>query len=57
MFMVYFSVIIDGDLGVGVSKGLNAFRKQQHRMIWERRNGVSLIDGKPLSKEESDSES
>lgn len=41
----------DGDLGINVSRALFAFRKQQHRMVWERRNKKSMIDGSPLEDE------
>lgn len=42
-----------GDLGTNSDRSVVAFRKQQHRMIWERRNGKSLIDGSPLPSAES----
>lgn len=51
------SLLTDGDLGTRVHNSVFAFRKQQHRMIWERRNGISLIDGKPLPKEDSEADS
>ncbi|KAF6024658.1 NDUFB10 [Bugula neritina] len=40
-----------GDLGIRSQHATDAFRKQQHRMIWERRNNVSLIDGSPINKQ------
>ncbi|XP_067948852.1 NADH dehydrogenase [ubiquinone] 1 beta subcomplex subunit 10-like [Watersipora subatra] len=46
-----------GDLGTRLQDPVDAFRKQQHRMIWERRHQKSMIDGKPLPITESSDDS
>ena len=47
----------DGDLGVKVDSAKDAFRQQQHRMVWERRHQRSLVDGRPLAEDGSENPS
>jgi len=34
----YVTIYLDGDMGIGINVK-NAYMKQKHRMIWERRHG------------------